>query len=158
VVAPPPPPPADEPTFLDRLRAALKPEIDQGLVVVGGTPSTPMVRIRNRNMFPSGTAKLQPAFIPLLEHVGTALGREPGRVTVAGYTDNQPIRTVQFPSNFQLSAARANAAKEVLARTLADPGRAIAEGRADADPLAPNTTADGREQNRRIEITLRREN
>ena len=73
------------------------------------------------------------------------------------YTDNQPIRTVQFPSNFQLSAARANAVRAIVARNVGDPARVSAEGRADADPIAPNTTAEGREQNRRIEIVLHRD-
>jgi type VI secretion system protein ImpK len=157
VQPPPPPPPPDQPTLLDKLRAALKPEIEQGVVAVVGTESTPVVRVRNRNMFPGGSAKLQPAFVPVLEHVGAALAHEPGQLVVAGYTDNQPIHTVQFPSNFQLSAARATAAKDVLARSIGQPARVASEGRADADPIAPNNTAEGREQNRRIEIILRRE-
>jgi type VI secretion system protein ImpK len=157
VQPPPPPPPPDQPTLLDKLRTALKPEIEQGVVAVVGTESTPVVRVRNRNMFAGGSAKLQPAFVPVLEHVGAALSHEPGQVVVAGYTDNQPIHTVQFPSNFQLSAARATAAKDVLARSIGQPARVASEGRADADPIAPNNTAEGREQNRRIEIILRRE-
>ena len=157
VVAPPPPPPPDEPTFLDRLHAALKAEIDAGVVSLGGNSGTPVVRIHNRNMFAAGSARLQPGLVAVLEHVGSVLGAEPGPIVVAAYTDNQPIRTVQFPSNVQLSAARANAARAVLARKVAPPARVSAEGRGDADPLAPNTSAEGREQNRRIEVTLRRE-
>jgi type VI secretion system protein ImpK len=157
LVQPPPPPPAPpEPGVLDRLRTFLKPEIDQHLVSVLGTPSTPIVRISNKGMFPSGSATVQPAFTPLLERIGTALKEEPGQVQVIGYTDNQPIRTVKFPSNFQLSAARADAARAVVARAVGDPGRIASEGRADADPVASNATPDGREQNRRIEIVLHR--
>ena len=74
-----------------------------------------------------------------------------------GYTDNQPIHTVQSPSNFQLSTTRAEAARDIIARALGDPGRITAQGHADADPLAPNTTPEGREQNRRIEVALRRQ-
>jgi type VI secretion system protein ImpK len=73
---------------------------------------------------------------------------------VIDYTDNQPFRSVRFPSNFQLSAARANAVRAIIARDAGDPARVSSEGRADADPIAPNTTAEGREQNRRIEIVL----
>jgi type VI secretion system protein ImpK len=156
IVVPPPPAPP-EPTVLDRLRTFLKPEIDQGLVSVLGTVSTPVVRIRNGGMFPSGSATLQPAFTPLLERIGTALRSEPGPVQVIGYTDNQPIRTVQFPSNFQLSAARAQAARAVVANSIGTPSRVVAEGRADADPIGSNATAEGREQNRRIEIVLHRQ-
>jgi type VI secretion system protein ImpK len=158
IVAPPPPPPAPpEPSAVDKLRTFLKPEIDQGLVSVLGTASTPIVRISNRGMFPSGSATLQPTFVPLLERIGTALKEEPGTVQVIGYTDNQPIRTVQFPSNFQLSAARAQAAKAIVARTVGDPARITAEGRAEADPIGSNATPEGREQNRRIEVVLHRQ-
>jgi type VI secretion system protein ImpK len=157
VVPPPPPPPPDEPSFLDKLKVALKPEVDQGLLSVGGTVTTPLVRIPNRNFFGNNTAKTTPAYASLLEKVGAALGREPGQVTVASYSDNERVHTVQFPSSFQLAAARAEATKALLAKNLADPARIASEGRADADPLAPNTTPAGREQNRRIEITLRRE-
>ena len=63
---------------------------------------------------------------------------------------------MQFPSNFQLSAARAQAVRTIIARVIGDAGRVSAEGRADADALASNATQEGREHNRRIEIVLRR--
>ena len=72
---------------------------------------------------------------------------------VIGYTDNQAIHTVVFPSNYTLSAARAQAAASVLAETIGR-GRINAEGRADADPIADNATPVGRQRNRRIEIVL----
>jgi type VI secretion system protein ImpK len=156
-VQPPPPPPAlPEPGSLDRLRTFLKPEIDQGLVTVTGTEQAPLVRIKGRGMFGSGSGTLEPRFIPLLQRIGTALNVEQGSVLVTGHTDNQPISSVKFPSNFALSSARANAAKAVIAQAMKDPSRISAEGRADAEPLASNATPDGREENRRIEVTLRR--
>jgi type VI secretion system protein ImpK len=79
-------------------------------------------------------------------------------VQVIGYTDNQPIHNVQFPSNFQLSVARAEAAKNILGNTVGNPSRLAAEGRGEADPIASNATLEGREQNRRIEIVLHRPN
>lgn len=147
VLAPPPEP----------LYVFLKPEIDQGLVTVLGDRSTPIVRIRNRGMFPSGSATVAPSYIRLLERIGEALKVEKGPVQVTGYTDNQPIHTVQFPSNFHLSAARADAARAIIVRALGDPARVRAEGRADADPIGSNATADGRDENRRIEVVLRRQ-
>jgi type VI secretion system protein ImpK len=159
-VAPPPPPapnaPPPEPDALDKLRTFLKPEIDANLVVVLGTPDTPIVRIVGRGMFPSGSASLQPSFMPLLERIGRALNDEQGSVRVVGYTDDQPIRTVRFPSNYALSSARADAARDVIARVLSDANRITSEGRAEANPIAPNTTPEGREQNRRIEVVLQR--
>jgi len=156
VQPPAPPPPGTEPTTLDKLRTFLKPEIEQGLVSVIGTPSTPIVRINNRGMFGSGSAAVQAKFDPLLGRIGTALKDEPGTVQVIGYTDNQPIRTVRFPSNFQLSTARAEAARAVIVGGMGEPSRISAEGRADGDPIASNATAAGREQNRRIEVVLHR--
>ena len=88
---------------------------------------------------------------------GEALKAEKGPVTVNGYTDNQPIHTVQFPSNFQLSAMRADAARSIIVGALGDPGRVSAQGHADANPVASNGTPDGRDQNRRIEVVLRRQ-
>jgi type VI secretion system protein ImpK len=153
-VRPPPPPPVVQ---QEPLAVFLKPEIDQGLVSVLGDHAMPIVRIRNRGMFASGSATVAPGYVHLLERIGEALKAEKGPVDVIGYTDNQPIHTVQFPSNYQLSKLRAEAARAIIVRALGDPARVSAEGRADADPIAPNTTPEGRDQNRRIEVTLRRQ-
>jgi type VI secretion system protein ImpK len=155
IVRPLPPPPAPpEPTTLDRLRASLGPQIDAHAVSLSGTAATPIIRIPDRLLFASGSAVVETRSLPLLQQVSAALRGESGALQVIDYTDNQPIRTVRFPSNFQLSAARANTVRAVIARTLDDPARVSAEGRADADPIAPNTTAEGRELNRRVEIVL----
>ncbi len=164
VPPPPPPPPPAEPGVLDKLRTFLKPEIDAGMVVVLGDDNTPIVRIRNRGvspgapvMFGSGSATVQQAFVPLLQRIGSALKQEEGSVQVLGHSDNQPIRTVQFPSNLELSKARAEAARAVILRTLAEPDRIRAVGRADVEPVETNDTAAGRDANRRIEVVLRRQ-
>jgi type VI secretion system protein ImpK len=149
---PAPPAPTQE---LNKLSAFLAPEVKQGLVSVVGTEATPIVRIKAAGMFRSGSATVEPRFLPLLQRIGAALRSEPGSIDVVGYTDNQPIHTVAFPSNFQLSTARAKAAAAVIGASL-DPGRVSAEGRADADPIASNDTAAGREQNRRIEAVVHR--
>jgi type VI secretion system protein ImpK len=155
--APVEPPPAPVLPVADSLCAFLQPEVDQGLVSVFCTPPTPIVRIRNRGMFAPGSAVVEPRFIPLLDRVGRALKAEEGSVQVVGYTDNQPIRhNIQFPSNFQLSVARAEAAKRILTNTVGDASRLAAEGRGESDPISTNATPEGREQNRRIEIVLHR--
>jgi type VI secretion system protein ImpK len=148
VVQPPPPEP---------LYVFLKPEIDEGLVTVIGDHAMPIVRIRNKGMFPSGSATINSGYYRLLDRIGNALKAEKGPVQVIGYTDNQPIHTVRFPSNYQLSTARAEAARDLIVKALGDPGRVTAIGKADADPLAPNTSEEGRDQNRRIEVVLRRQ-
>lgn len=150
------PPPA--PPTVDPLCAFLQPEVSQGLVTVLCTPRTPVVRVRNRGMFAAGSATVEPRFVPLLDRIGQALKAEQGNVQVIGYTDNQPIHNLQFPSNFELSVARAQATKSILANTVGNASRLAAEGRGEADPIASNATLDGREQNRRIEIVLHRPN
>jgi len=157
VQPPPPPPPPPEPTVLDRLAAALKPDIDAGSVAIVGTPAAPIVRVATRTGFATAAAVPQPPLTAVLERIGTALKTEPGTIEVIAYTDNQPVHTVKFPSNFQLSAARAEAARAALAHALGDPARIGAEGRADADPVASNATPEGREQNRRLDIVLHRQ-
>jgi type VI secretion system protein ImpK len=152
----PPAPPPTEPGERDKLAGFLQPEIQQGLVTIAGTDAVPIVRILNLGMFKSGSAKVEDKYLPILARIGVALRTEPGAVDVVGYTDNQPIHTVQFPSNFQLSQARAAAAAALIGDAIGDPSRLSTQGRADENPIAPNDTPDGRQQNRRIEVVLHR--
>lgn len=155
--APPPPlPAAPRPDALVKLRQFLAPEIAQGIVTVEGDAHRLLVRLRNRGMFASGSGMLDPRFHDLLRRVGEGLRDEPGSVQVQGHSDNQPIRTVRFASNFALSLARAQAAMAVIQAANGDVSRFTAEGRADAEPLATNATPEGREENRRIEVVLLR--
>jgi type VI secretion system protein ImpK len=155
-VAPVPPAAAAAaaPGAVERFRKFLEPEISAGLLVVEGDAQRLIVRIKGRGMFNSGSADLQPPFVTLLRRVGEALRAEPGRVTVLGHSDNQPIRTVRFPSNFELSAARANSAMVVLVAATDQAERFTSAGRADTEPLTANDTPEGRETNRRIEIVV----
>jgi len=150
----PPPPAPPEPSALDRLRAALQPDIDARTVMLLGTPAAPMVRLIDRAMFKPGSATVATASLPMLERVAAALGNERGTLRVIDYADNQPVHSVRFPSSFQLSTARAEAVRAILARKIGDPARVAAEGRGDAEPIVSNATAEGREQNQRIEIVL----
>lgn len=140
----------------DRIRRFLAPEIAQRLVSVLGTPEGLTVRLHGRGIFKSGSATVDPSYYPLLDRIGQALEQEPNRAVVTGHTDDVPIRSVRFPSNWHLSKARAEAVRERLAGHLSDPGRLSADGRADLDPIAPNDTPEGRELNRRTDIVLRR--
>jgi type VI secretion system protein ImpK len=147
-------PAAQGPTILDRLSGFLSPEIAAGKVSVLGTVYAPTIRINNTGLFGSGSATVEADDVPLLRKIGSALSRETGTVVVTGYTDNQPIDTLQFPSNFALSTSRAQAAAALLDQTIGDESRLSAKGLGDADPVASNDTASGRAQNRRIEIVL----
>lgn len=147
----PPPPPA--PASAPRLSGFLQPEIDAGLVEVRDLADRSVVTIRGDGFFEPGSADVAPRVKPLLGRIAQALNEVPGRVLVAGHTDNQPIRSVRFPSNWHLSQERASAVSALLAGSVA-PQRLRAEGRADAEPVDDNGTPAGRARNRRVEITL----
>ncbi|MEM6549383.1 MAG: type IVB secretion system protein IcmH/DotU [Pseudomonadota bacterium] len=151
---PPPPPPPPEENKVEEVRRFLEPEIRAGLVSVFERGNTITVRIAGAGMFGSGSDRLQPQFLPVVNRVAEALNDEPGQIIVAGHSDNVPIRTARFPSNLHLSLARAQAVMKTVGAKLVEPGRISAEGRADKEPIAPNTTAKGRAENRRIEVIL----
>jgi type VI secretion system protein ImpK len=147
----PPPPPAPAPS--PRLAAFLQPEIAAGQVEVHDLADRSVVVIHGDGFFEPGSADVASRVRPLLDRIGQALAEVPGQVLIAGYTDNIPIRSLRYPSNWQLSKDRADTVKTLLAGTVA-PERLRAEGRADSDPVASNATPAGRAQNRRVEITL----
>ncbi len=139
-----------------RLREILAAEIAQNIVQVAEDPRTITISIQGSSAFSPGSAELQDQYRRLLERIGEAIDAEPGQVTVSGHTDSTPIRTAQFPSNYELSLARAEAARDVIRTKLKDGARTVAEGRSDSEPLASNGTPQGRELNRRIEIGLQK--
>ncbi len=157
---PPPPPPATPPPSIAkaapspaRLGGFLQPEVAQGLVAVRDEQTRSIVTIRGDGMFASGSATVSADKLPVIDRIGKALAQTTGKVVVSGHTDNQPIRSTRFPSNWNLSQERAQSVRQRL--TLVVPAQRIqAEGRADQEPIASNDTPAGRSQNRRIEITL----
>ncbi len=141
------------PPSAPRLATFLKPEVQQGLVAVKEEAGRTVVTIRGDGMFASGSALVTPAVLPVIDRVAVALAQTSGKVVVSGHTDNQPIRSARFPSNWNLSQERAQSVRQRL--LLKVPAQRVqAEGRADQEPLAGNDTPAGRAQNRRIEITL----
>lgn len=149
---PPPPPPPDNRAM--RLQEFLADEIQAGLVAVLEDPATITVRIAGRGMFGPGSDRVEPRFLPLIEAIGQALEEEQGRVVVTGHSDNTPIRSARFPSNYHLSQARAETVRNLIANWLSVPSRVTAEGMADTQPIADNETPAGREKNRRIEVVI----
>jgi type VI secretion system protein ImpK len=134
------------------LSELLRREIDGGLLEVRDESGTETVVLRE-GLFASGSAEMIPSQLSLIESVGSALNQLPGQVLITGHTDDQPIRTLRFPSNWQLSERRADAVRDVLARTV-PPARLAAEPRADTEPLVRNDTETHRALNRRVEIAL----
>ena len=149
-VTPPPPPPAAP---APRLAGFLKPEIAAGLVQVEDFADRSLVTIKGDGFFEPGSAVISAAVRPLLPRIAQALSETPGSILITGHTDNQPIRTVRYPSNWHLSQDRADTVKTELAKTV-KPSRMRAEGRADSESVADNNIAVGRAKNRRVVITL----
>ncbi|MEI2781696.1 MAG: type IVB secretion system protein IcmH/DotU [Candidatus Competibacter sp.] len=135
-------------------RTFLDPQIRQGLVAVVEEADQTTVRIRGDGLFDSGKAEVKPAFQNLLQQIGSEINKVQGRVVVTGHSDNVPIRTLQFPSNWHLSKARADSVVQILASASNAPGRFISEGRADTQPVAPNDSPQNRALNRRVDIIL----
>ncbi|HTJ98681.1 MAG TPA: type VI secretion system protein TssL, long form, partial [Bordetella sp.] len=150
IAAPPQPRPAPSP----RLAIFLAPEIRDGLVTVQDQVDRSVVVLRGDGAFESGAAEVRGSYVAVLSRVADALRETHGVILVRGYTDNIPIRSARYPSNWHLSQARADTVKNILEQRLGQPGRVRAEGRGDADPMAPNDTPAGRALNRRVEITL----
>lgn len=138
----------------DRLGRLLATEIASGAVTVRDLPDRSLVVAQGDQLFEPGSATVSAGFARLLERVGTAAARSQGQVLVRGHTDDRPIRSVRFPSNWHLSLARANAAARLLLPALGDPARLRTEGLADSEPVASNQSAAGRARNRRVEIVL----
>ena len=140
-------------TTLDTLNAALAGEVASGRVQVIPTDTTVTLRINSAGLFASGSADLTRTVRPAIEHIGAALAKSGGHVTVVGHTDNVPYRDVRYKSNQGLSEARAKSVAEVLAQSIPR-GSIDTAGRADTQPVSSNATPQGREQNRRIDLEL----
>jgi type VI secretion system protein ImpK len=136
-----------------RLAALLSPDVQARKLDVRDFADRSVVTIQGDGMFPAGSDAVKADEVQLLTRIGEALAKVPGTITISGHTDSIPIRSLQFPSNWHLSKARALSVRDLLAAQV-DPVRMRVEGRADTEPLAENTSADGRARNRRVEIVL----
>ncbi|QDY40861.1 DotU family type VI secretion system protein [Candidatus Pantoea soli] len=147
---PAPPPPATL-----NLKAFLKPEIDAGLVAVRDEADQSVVTLKGDGLFASASTEVRGRYDAVIQRIAAAMNNVSGKILVIGYSDNVPIRSARFASNYELSLARAQSVQMLLQQQLADPARVKAEGRGESHPLVPNTSAENRARNRRVEITLR---
>jgi type VI secretion system protein ImpK len=137
-----------------RLAPLLQAEIQAGQLTVRDDFDRSVVTLLGDGLFAPGNATVSPSRVALFGQIAAAISKVPGSVIVTGHTDNIPIGTARFPSNWHLSQGRAGAARELLVASGVPSARVRAEGRADAEPVAPNDTPSNRSQNRRVEITL----
>ncbi|MEM9531405.1 MAG: MotB family protein [Pseudomonadota bacterium] len=151
-------PPTIDPAILEAAKMiakALNEEIEMGMIEVVATPERVAIRVREKGSFESGSAALAQSFRPVLGRISETLKQTSGDVVVAGHTDNVPIRTARFPSNWELSSARAAAFVHFMTDESAfEPERLQIRAFGETRPLAPNDSRENRAQNRRVEISL----
>ena len=138
-----------------RLAPLLQSDVAAGAVEVRDEPLRSVVTVPADTLFDAGSARLESRQLALLGHIATALRDTQGQVAVVGHTDSSPANSLQFPSNWNLSLARAQAVLDALVQQGLRADRGHAEGHADIDPRARTGAPDEAAQNRRIEIELR---
>jgi len=128
----------------------------QGLVEITRTEKGVHFRLSNPLLFDLGKANLKPAVYDMLSKIAELIRKSPSEVVVEGHTDNLPIHTPQFPSNWELSSARALSVVKYFAyQEKIPPAGLSAVGYGEYRPVATNATEEGRAKNRRVEIFVR---
>jgi chemotaxis protein MotB len=141
--------------LLSDIRSYLKENGLDEIVTATRTERGVVLVLPEQSLFDSGEADVLPSSYLFLDKVGALLERIPNFIKVEGHTDNRPISTSKFPSNWELSSARASSVIRYLTSTEdLDPKRFIAVGYGDTRPVAPNDTEDNLQKNRRVEIII----
>ena len=145
-------------TQLERIRAALADEILAGKVGADQTATTIFIRIGSVVLFPSGGAKVNDSFAPIAKKIAPSLDKEPGAIRVDGYTDSDPIKTVAFPSNFELSRGAGQVGRGAAqGATSRNPERVDGDGKGRPTIRSRRTTPKRtKSKNRRVEISIPR--
>lgn len=138
----------------DAVASSLKDLVASHAVVVRRKDHSVEVELQTDILFPSGAAQLMPSAADVIQKLGESLGGFPNPIRVEGYTDDRPISTALFPSNWELSSARAASVVEVLARHGVDPSRLSVLGFGQFRPVASNATPEGRNANRRVLLVI----
>jgi chemotaxis protein MotB len=112
------------------------------------------LEMKSNVLFYSGEARLETTAVPIIGKVAKILSASANPIQVEGFTDNKPINTPRFPSNWELSAARAASVVHLLDRYGLDPSRMSAIGYGEFQPIADNSTEDGRQKNRRVVLVV----
>jgi len=140
---------------VQKLLEALREEIAAGMIEIQTDGNMIMIRIKEQASFLSGNADLRGAFLPVLNKLRKVLAGIKGEVIVAGYTDNIPIRTARYRSNWDLSAARAvSVVHQLIEDGSLQPDRFVAEAHGETRTLVANDSPEHRAMNRRVELTI----
>jgi len=139
----------------ERIQMEFKDEIAKGIIEVEILDRKIVVRIREKGSFPSGSERLETSFLPVIQRLAQTLKDTRGQIVVSGHTDSIPIDNSRFPSNWELSAARAASFANVfLSEDLVSRGGIHLEAYADTKPVDTNESPEGRARNRRVELAL----
>lgn len=137
------------------LAQSLQRQIVKGEIEIETIGRKIIIRIREKGSFKSGSASLDPAYFDVMEEVSAVLGKQSGRIQVQGHSDDVPINTRRFRSNWELSTARAvSVAHALMAGKRIKESRFEVAGYAATKPLAENVNAKNRAKNRRVEIMI----
>lgn len=140
---------------VDHLRTRLAREIAEQEIILVEKEHEIVIRFPDKTAFLSGSAELKKRALPILDRVGEVLVGASGQILISGHTDDVPISTATFRSNWDLSSARAvSVVHYLLAGGLLDAGRVTAQGFADSRPLLANDDPANRAVNRRVEIAI----
>jgi type VI secretion system protein ImpK len=135
------------------LKQLLAPEESRRTVSVEDQQGRTLITLLVPNLFPSGSATLNPDVVPVVRRVAQAIDKVPGRVLVVGHTDDQPVRSLKYRDNFDLSRDRAVSVARVLQPAIANPARVEWTGVGSSQPrFRPESDPDNRARNRRVEI------
>jgi len=141
---------------LRRIRNAIYSAGLKGQMKVARDKEGIRITIKSPILFDSGKADLRPGALPVLDELILILQQNPNVVVVEGHTDNVPIHTAEFPSNWELSTARAiSVSRYMFEKGNMDPKRFNVAGYSEYHPIEPNVTPEGRQENRRVEILLK---
>jgi chemotaxis protein MotB len=138
----------------ERISAAMMPLIDADLIRMRREQFWIEVEINTELLFASGSAALFPEARPVLDTLSDILRDLPVRINVEGFTDNLPISTPAFPSNWELSGARASSVIRLFAENGLNPAKMAAVGFGEHRPISDNDTPEGRSRNRRVTIVI----
>ncbi len=138
----------------EQLSSALASLIENDDVVIKQTEDWLEVEIKSNILFGSGEARLASDAVPVIGQIADVLAPLANPVQVEGFTDNIPINTPRFPSNWELSASRAASVVNLMGRFGVEPGRMSAIGYGEFKPIADNDTAEGRRKNRRVVLVI----
>ena len=140
---------------IQQLEAELLPEINSGKIELSLQPRGLVMSLREASFFAPGDAALQAESLEVMARVAQSLTKIPGQIRLEGHTDNTPIHTHKFPSNWRLSTARAITVLKFLTNRYNIPSERLAvSGYGEYRPVAPNDTPENRAKNRRVAVVI----